>query len=435
MKRYFLLLFLVLFPIVLKAQKYQTKEILSTFLEELKEFKVFVPKNYSFSKNDFPLTIVLDADELFESYIATANLYANKGQAPSQIIVGISQDLPSLKERDYGYEFTNSYPTETSLNTLGFIKQELIPFMEKNYRISTFKTIVGSGITANFSNYFLLDETPTFQSYININPSFAPDLYKYIKQYAAALSEDEFYYYIGHGNDLTENENKRINAIDKELIGIDSTYFKYTYEKFAKSRSFVSIPKGLASAQSYAFENFSPISKEEFTKKIAFLSPKAAMEYLIYKYENIAYLYGQETPIRIDDFIAIENIIIDKENGDFLKEFGELALEKHPGDALGNYYIGKFYEDMKELKLALKEYKIGYAKIPRGAENSEAFYKNIERIVALQGEDAEEDYDDDMDYDEDEDMDEDMDEDYDEDEDMDYEEDEDYDEDEDADEN
>ncbi|MGB2129161.1 MAG: alpha/beta hydrolase [Flavicella sp.] len=432
MKKHCYLILLLLIPLLSKAQEYQTKDILSTFLEELKEFKVFVPKNYSFSKNNYPLSIVLDADELFDSYVSTAKLYASKGQAPSQIIVGISQDLPSLKERDYGYEFTNSYPTESSVNTLGFIKQELVPYMEKNFRISSFKTIVGIGITANFSNYFLMDEVPTFQSYININPSYAPDLYKYIKEFAAAISEDEVYYYIGHGNNLTEKESKLINSIDKQLMGIDSTYFHYNYEKFPKSRNFVSIPQGLASAQAFTFENFSPVSKEEFNKNIAFLSPKAAMEYLIYKYENIEYLYGQKTPIRIDDFIAVENIIMDKENGDYLKEFGELALEKHPKDALGNYYIGKFYEDMNDLKLALKQYKIGYSKIPRNAKNSEAFYKNIERIIALKADannkiseeyeddfdmDAEDNYDenseDDYDMENDEDSSEDSDEDYD----------------------
>ena len=48
----------------------------------------------------------------------------------------------------------------------------------------------------------------------------------------------------------------------------------------------------------------------------------------------------------------------------------------------GDYYIGRYYETGQKYKLALRYYKTGYMKLPKGDPDSDGYYRNIERVVA-----------------------------------------------------
>jgi hypothetical protein len=256
--------------------------------------------------------------------------------------------------------------------------------IEKEYRIAVFKTIVANDLSANFSNYFLLDYKPIFNGYICINPEFAPKMPDYLKKYISEIKGNETYFYLSHGNNTEKKKLELIDDTDVNLMGVSNVYFNYKFESFKHAKNLLSIPQAIASAQEYVFSIYSPIGDEEFEKNISFLSPMAAMEYLQYKYENIDYLFGEKIPIRRDDFIRLEAIMIDQEEGQHLLEYSELALKIHPKSPLGNYYIGQFYEIIKEYTLALRAYKRGYGKIPEGSPKSDAFYMNIQRILTLQ---------------------------------------------------
>ncbi len=380
---YLFLVLLLLFTKV-SAQEIIEQDIHSLHLNEVKVLKIYIPEGYEATKDKYPLTVILDADVLFDSYVASAKLFAANENAPSQIVVGVSQNIEAYMFRDYGYNFVNSYPNNTSMNVLEFVKKELVSFMKKNYRIANFKTIVGNELTANFINYFMFDKELIFNGYVNINPHYAPDMPEYIKRYAAAIKGDETFYYMAHGNTSHSNRQKVIDAVDVGLNGVSNGYFYYKYEAFDNASNLVAIPQSMASAQSYLFSMYSSISKEEFEENLSFLSPLAAIEYLLYKYENIEYLYGTELPIRLQDFIAIEGIILDQEEGKHLKEFGELILEKHPKEALGNYYIGQYYEKSHDYDEALIAYKRGLSKIPESSPKFDGFFMNIKRITTLQ---------------------------------------------------
>jgi hypothetical protein len=98
----------------------------------------------------------------------------------------------------------------------------------------------------------------------------------------------------------------------------------------------------------------SAISKEEFNKNIAHLSPPDAIAYLENKYVEIEYLFGTNMKIRERDIFAIESIVLDKEEGDYLEEFGKMINRLYPESPIGDYYIGQYHETGNNLKKALK---------------------------------------------------------------------------------
>ncbi len=100
------------------------------------------------------------------------------------------------------------------------------------------------------------------------------------------------------------------------------------------------------------------------------------------KYVEIQYLFGANIKIRQRDIFAIESIILDKENGDYLEEFGKMINRLYPESPIGDYYIGQYYESGNQFKQALKYYKNGYAKISADDPNGDGYYENVERVLA-----------------------------------------------------
>ncbi|WP_457615685.1 alpha/beta hydrolase [Lutibacter sp.] len=366
-----------LFSQNIKLKKFNSEELKTERL-----LKIYIPPSYQVdSTKNYPLTIVLDAEYLFDVYVGNAILFAKKDKAPEQIIVGINQNQYNERYQDCSYSKQNSLPTEEGEAFYRFIRGELFNYFEENYRLSPFKTIVGNTLTANFVNYFLIEDFPGFNAYININPYYALDMPLMLEQKVVTLNDENIYYYLSNGKYNSEKRQKTIKATNLLLGKIENPVFKYKYEYFKNTTKTASIGQAIPSALAFIFEMYSAISKEEFEKNIKHLSPPDAIAYLENKYVEIEYLFGSNLKIRERDIFAIESIILDKENGDYLKDFGEMINKLYSESPIGDYYIGRYYETGGKLKKALKYYKSGYMKLAEGDPNADGYYENIERVL------------------------------------------------------
>ncbi len=367
---------------VVYSQNTQVKKFNSTELNTERYLKIYVPPGYDSDEAKlYPLTIVLDAEYLFDVYVGNSILFSAMEKAPEQIIVGINQNQYNERVRDCAYSKENSLPTADSEAFYRFIRSELLDYLEENYRLSPFKTIVGNTLTANFINYFLIEDDPGFNAFVAINPYYATDMPAMIQQKIQALKEENRYYYLSGGSYISENWETAITGTNELLKTANNPKFKYQYEFFENSNSVASIGQSIPSAFAFIFDLYSAISKEEFEKNIKDLSPADAIAYLENKYVEIEYLFGSNLKIRESDIFAIESIILDKENGDYLKNFGEMINKLYKESPIGDYYIGRYYETGGKFKQALEYYKSGYMKLPEGDPNADGYYENIERVL------------------------------------------------------
>ncbi len=344
--------------------------------------KIYVPDSYKEdSTRVYPLAIVLDAEYLFDIYVANSKLFASKDKAPEQIVVGVYQNQKNERKTDCEISIANGLLTETSSKFYKFIKNELLDHIESKYRISPFKTIVGNTITANFINYYLVEQNPPFTAYININPLFPPDVSGLFQGKVPGL-QNNTYFYMNTGKYNGVKKDKAIEKIHYILNNIENESFIYRFDEFDNSTKISSIGQAIPGAIAHIFEMYSSISKQEFDNHIADLSPAEAIEYLERKYVEIQYLFGSNLKVRQRDIFAIESIVLDKENGDYLEEFGKMINRLYPESPIGDYYIGQYYETGNDLKRALKYYKNGYAKISSDDPNADGYFQNVERVLA-----------------------------------------------------
>jgi len=383
MKKLILIITLICIGLNTWSQEINLKNFNSIELDNDRMIKIYVPPSYyQDSTNFYPLTIVLDAERLFDVYVGNAILFANTDEAPEQIIVGINQNQYNERIKDCSYSKENSFPTEKGEAFYRFIRSELFDYFDLNYRVSPFKTIVGTGLTANFTNYFLIENYPGFNAYININPHFAMDLPSMIHNKSKILKDENIYYYLSSHKYNSEKRQAAINTTNTLLEINENPKFKYKFDSFQNSTKTASTGQSMSSALSFIFEMYSSISKEEFNKNVKDLSPPDAIAYLENKYVEIEYLFGSNLKIREKDIFAIEGIILDKENGDYLKNYGEMINKLYKESPIGDYYIGRYYETGNKLKKALNYYKSGYMKLDEGEPNADAYYENIERVLA-----------------------------------------------------
>ena len=155
MKKLVVLLFL--FSSLIQAQDNIIFKKFNSFnLNDERILKIYVPESFKENdKNTYPVTVIFDGEFLFDVYLANTKLFASRDKAPEQIVVGVFQNQNDERYSDCDYSVDTGLPNEESSKFYGFVRDELLPYLDNNYPTSLFKTIMGNTLTANFANYFL----------------------------------------------------------------------------------------------------------------------------------------------------------------------------------------------------------------------------------------------------------------------------------------
>ena len=380
-QKYLPLIFLLFF-FSLYSQTIIKKSIDSGYLGYSREIKIYLPDGYDKDEEkNYPLAIVLDAEYLFDLYVGNAVLFAAKDKAPKQIIIGIN--MAKTRKKDTYFNIDNGTLTKNNANFYNFIRDEVILEIESSYNTSPFISLIGEGTSANLITAFLGEQTPIINAYICINPTFSDFIASQMQAYKLARFQKEdntFYFYTNNSNIFSNRKQTLINQLQQGLSSEELNNFNNINDTFNTENSTSAIAEAVPRALTKVFEIYSAISKEEFDKNVKDLSPLDAITYLENKYLEIDFLFGSNLGIREQDIFTIEKIIIEKENGDQLLNFGRMILKIFPSSPLGDYYIGRYYEEGKNIKKAIKYYKIGYGKMDASDPNSDAFYENILRL-------------------------------------------------------
>lgn len=367
---------------LLCSQQIITKEIESEILETTRDIRIYIPEGYEIdSLKNYPLAIVLDEEYLFDVYVGNSILFAKKDKAPKQIVVGISMD--ETKAKDISFDVNSGKLTSTATNFYSFLRDEVLFYMESTYRTSPFISFIGYGYSANFVTHFLKEDTAFINSFVCINPSFSDFIGVELQSYNLtkfAKEDNTFYFYLNNSESLSAEKQTKIEQIQKGLSGLEIKNFNVIADNISTSSAISAMSEAIPRAMNKVFEIYSPISKEEFDTNIKELSPIDAIAYLENKYLEIEFLFGTNLGIREQDIYAIEGIVLEKENGDRLRDFGKMILKRFPSSPLGDYYIGRYYESGKMIKKAIYHYKIGYGKMDPSDPNADKFYENILRL-------------------------------------------------------
>ncbi len=190
------------------CQKIDTMSINSQVLNEQRKLIVYTPAKYDFAENQkFEVIYVFDAQarEIFDMVTATM-AFKNNNICPMIVVGIISNDRNQDFLPIYDYKETSDQYNGHLGNAdkfLSFISDELMPFIDKNYRALPKKIAVGHSNGGTFITYSFLQKPDLFDAYIAISPNFGYDKMQFLKRFKnfkpGNLTSDKFFYMCNSG--------------------------------------------------------------------------------------------------------------------------------------------------------------------------------------------------------------------------------------------
>lgn len=142
------------------AQPALTANLTSTVLGEVRAFTVRLPDGYARdTQRRYPVVYVLDGPPLDDHTAQGARPLAAAGQAPGLIVVGIPNMQRAGRARDFLPPFLKFARRDGSPFTGGadrflrFLREELVPRIEREYRTTRPRLLVGHSLGAIFVSY------------------------------------------------------------------------------------------------------------------------------------------------------------------------------------------------------------------------------------------------------------------------------------------
>lgn len=329
-----------------------------------RELKVSLPPSYKIDpKRTYPLLFLLDGDYLFDPFEGAIKYGYYWDDLPELIIVGLSQD----KERDADctLDEATGLPEGTGADFFEFIGGELIPYLQKKYRISPFKIIAGHDVTASFLNLYLYKDAPLFNAYISLSPELGLEMETRIAERLAGFKQNIFYYQSSSDGDIKKMKEK-ITTLDTNIKAVLNPSLNYKYDDFKEASHYSLVLYSIPSALYHFFASYQPISTTEFQEKIVKLE-SGYVTYLKNKYDILEKTLSIKLNIRINDFKAIEAAILKNKAYPELEQLAQLSRKMYPKTMLGDYQMALFYENTGDLKNAARYYLNAFQLQPVGS--------------------------------------------------------------------
>ena len=360
MKSYLLLLFaLVLLNPVWGQSKVIYEEFSSYKLGETRRLKIQLPRDYETNtEKSYPIVIVLDANYLFEPVAGNVDYFGYWEDMPEALVVGIMQG--DNRYDDCYYDDTNFMPADKGADFFEFIGMELVPFIDANFRTAKFTIAVGHDLTASYINYYLFKDPPLFNGYIALSPDLAPMMDDRLPKRIPNIPQ-KLFYYLATGTDDIPDLQLIAQELNTSLSALKSEQFNYYYDNFEGATHYSLVARAIPSALEKIFSIYRPISKQEFNDVMLKLETPVHL-YLLDKYQTIADLFGINNPIRINDFLASAAACEKLKQWDSLREIASLATRQYPDLILGDYYMGRYYEETGDPKRAMRTFQGGFDK-------------------------------------------------------------------------
>jgi len=376
MKNKVLLLFLTI--VFQSSAQTITEEIASKKLNQNREISILTPASYEKNKNKkYPLLVLLDGEYLLDPFSGILSYTEYWNDLPEVIIVAINQNGDQERDNDTQTD-ENGVPVNGGDKFYEFIASELIPSIEKKYRISPFRIIAGHGLTAGFINFFLYKDKPAFNAYICMSPEMPEGMGDVVSDKLAQVKTPVYYYLATAEGDVPRLQ-KPIKAMNEQLAAIKNPAFRYEFDDFKKCSHYSLVVHAIPEALYHIFSSYQPISSTEYQQKITTL-PSGYVEYLTQKYDGIEKDLGVTIPIRLNDFKAIEAAILQNNKYEELRDLARVASKSYPKTTLSDYYTALYYEKTGDTKKAVKAYQNSFNLSAIGEYTKEFMLERAERL-------------------------------------------------------
>lgn len=324
------------------------RKIHSRILDEDRTLLVNLPRGYEATAIGYPVIYVLYGGQVTNYFAEALYITTLLGttRMPPVILVGVAN---TERYRDY-------LPLDREGNPAGadrflqFMVEELLPFVEANYRTADFRILVGPQAGGTFGLYTLTERPETFDAYILNNP------FRYLVQrdyliekvqtfLAGKEALDNFLYVIAEDSDFPEALEylPRLEAV----VSADApAELEWKIEVVEENGDFLT-PSGLREGLTLLFRDY------EFPRGAGPVSLPDVEAY----YDALSERYGYEVAIP-DMVLAMQSDNLAQTGRvDEAIEMLERLVTLYPHSLNGWWRLGGIYRERGEIERALYYYR------------------------------------------------------------------------------
>ena len=344
--------------------------IASKILDQTRTIQIYIPEDYHQSNEKCPVIYVFDSQKYFLNAISyQQNLRFNK-ETPGYIVVGI---------KTINSERGKLYNTESSTFS-DYIENELIPFIDSNYRtLQSERVFFGWERAAAFGVEVFASKPNLFKAFFLASPTFLTA--KRIADVGELLDKtpslnNYLYFTLG---DVEAWSLDNTNSLAELLNDKAEDKLSWKYDLFKDENHYTTTIITMNKGLKHFFKDYAPIryySLNEYNNAGGITALKE-----LYKNRGERYQISKEVhsdtkrylfllAVRENDFSAF--VKFEKEFPSFLTSFSRDNMFER---------FGQFYVENNEYNRAINYYKIGVQKFP----NSTRLYNQLGEVYKLIG--------------------------------------------------
>jgi len=175
---------------------------------------IWLPNDYDSNNENYGVHYVIGGENRFEYYVGAYNYFSLTGDFPKSIIIRAIPN-PSFNNNFQEIEKANSF--------VSYLQNELFPYIDKEYRTNSFRSLWGQSNSGTFTLYCFLKNPDLFTAYFMSAPYGLENVKISDIEKIDANSQYSKYLYMSFG---TEDDKGQLEQYSNFKKNIDSGQFK-----------------------------------------------------------------------------------------------------------------------------------------------------------------------------------------------------------------
>ena len=303
----------------------------SEIMSEERPYLVYLPEIYEEDGEPVAVLYLMDGDGHFHHTTGMVDFLMRQGRIPPMMVVGIpntpnnrTRDLtpPIEKDQKAKEQFKDAGQAD---RTLSFLREELIPHIDKAYNTNSYRTLVGHSFGGIFVVQALLTQSDVYDSFLSISPSMWWDDQNLVTKAKAFLDKkpdlDGFFYMTmgNEGGDMLGGAQKLAELLAKKAPKSFGSEFKLMEEETHGSVPHRSTYYGLEAI-------FAPW----FRADLEALFADGGIAAIDAHFEKMQHKLGFKTEISENDLNQLGYALMAKENMSGALEVFETNIKRFP---------------------------------------------------------------------------------------------------------
>jgi predicted alpha/beta superfamily hydrolase len=344
----------------------------SSILKEERTLLIHTPDSYGTSTKKYPVIYVLDGDNHFNHAINAATLLSENGRMPASIIVAIPNNR-GTRGRDLG---------RGKDNFKKYIQEEVIPFVNTNYRTGAHKTLFGHSMAGAFTLNYLATNPTFFDAYISASPVIQINNSELLDQFPILFKNNKtiskpLYLTLAdvaaEGQRATDAMNKFVALLEKEAPKSFRWKYDFIENQIHMTTPYLTMYKGFTEVF-HDYQSPSYTSFKDYTDK-------GGMQQLKSYYAKRAATYGTKNVITENTLRRLATILITDKQEALAIKLLILNTKNHPESMGALNGLARTYTRLKQTENAKKTYQAAVDLAERtGSPNSAYFKRQLKRL-------------------------------------------------------